>query len=336
MKYSVVIPTYNRATDLRDTLGSLAEIHSPGSWEVIVVDNNSTDGTPETIAAVAAAFPVELRYVHEPVQGISAALNAGIGAASGELIAITNDDHRYDRDWLISAGEGIDRFGGAYVGGRILPLWQSPAPSWVSLSSARQRAVLALADYGSGNFEFGATPVLGGNMVVRREVFERAGLWNPDIGRKPGTLLGQEQREWCIRVHRAGLRGYYVPEMLVYHLVPGGRLTRKYFYRWFYWHGISRAMLYRSHGLDMEAPERAEVDFSSVPHVAGVPRYLYRTALKTMDRMLRASVRGDTPTAFEELLWLCYFAGVVRQRWKDRVPTPSAGQPQGQSASDAQ
>jgi glycosyltransferase involved in cell wall biosynthesis len=104
MKYSVVIPTYNRATDLRDTLGSLAEIHSPGSWEVIVVDNNSTDGTPETIAAVAAAFPVELRYVHEPVQGISAALNAGIGAASGELIAITNDDHRYDRDWLISAG----------------------------------------------------------------------------------------------------------------------------------------------------------------------------------------------------------------------------------------
>ena len=78
LKYSVVIATYNRAADLRDTLDSLAGLQPDGPWEVIVVDNNSPDDTRAVVDAAAATFPVPLRYVFEREQGRSPALNAGI------------------------------------------------------------------------------------------------------------------------------------------------------------------------------------------------------------------------------------------------------------------
>jgi hypothetical protein len=97
MKYSVVIATYNRARDLRDTLQSLAGLDADGPWEVIVVDNNSPDDTRQVVASMAAGFPVELRYVFEREQGRSPALNAGIRAARGRIIATTDDDVRVER-----------------------------------------------------------------------------------------------------------------------------------------------------------------------------------------------------------------------------------------------
>jgi len=91
MQFSVVIPTYNRAGELQETLASLAKITNAGSWEVIVVDNNSTDATRQVVADAAANFPVELRYLLERQVGRSAALNAGIKAAAGENIATADD-----------------------------------------------------------------------------------------------------------------------------------------------------------------------------------------------------------------------------------------------------
>ena len=77
-------------------------------------------------------------------------------------------------------------------------------------------------------------------------------------------------------------------------------------------------MLYQSAGLDMESPERREFDFSKVPHVAGVPRYLYRTCLRKFVSMWTSLARRDAITHFEDELWIWFFAGIVSQRWKDR------------------
>jgi hypothetical protein len=85
-------------------------------------------------------------------------------------------------------------------------------------------------------------------------------------------------------------------------------------------------MLYAQTGLDMEAPERTTLDFRTVPHVFGVPRYLYRKAFRTMLAWMRDLVRRRTLEAFEHELWLCFFAGIVRQRFRDsrsRRPVPS-------------
>ena len=133
-----------------------------------------------------------------------------------------------------------------------------------------------------------------------------------------------EDLEWCMRAHAAGLTGCYVPSMVVQHLIPTDRLNKAYFRRWFFWRGISRAMLYAQSGKDMEAPEQTTLDFSQVRHIAGVPRYMFRSALVAMRDSLAARLRGDAVNAFEHELFVWMFAGIVKQRWKDRhLPAPA-------------
>src|SRR3982751_6888800 len=311
MRYSIVIATYNRAGDLAETLRSLAGLRPSGAWEVIVVDNNSTDHTQAIVEGAAAAFPVPLRYVFEPEQGRSPALNAGIRRAQGEIVVTTDDDVRVEADWLDRAAEAIERLQCDYVGGRVLPIWGGPRPAWLPNHGGKYWAVIALLDYGAEPIEFGTRVPLGVNMAFRRDAFERAGLFDVRTGRKAGTLLGQEVREWCIRARAAGVRGFYAPEMVVRHIIPASRLNKGYFRRWFYWRGISRAMLYQQCGLDMEAPERTAHDPRVVPHVFGVPRYLYRTALRSALNAMAAYLRRDNVVAFDQELWLWFFGGIV-------------------------
>jgi glycosyltransferase involved in cell wall biosynthesis len=319
MKYSVLIATYNRAADLRDTLVSLSGLRPQSPWEVIVVDNNSTDATRAVVQEAAASFPAPLRYVFERQQGRSPALNAGIRLAQGDIIVTTDDDVRVESDWLDRAGTALDALNCDYVGGRVLPIWGGPRPLWLPDHGGTHWAAIALLDYGNEPLEFGARVPLGVNMAFRRSAFDRAGLLDPDTGRKAGTLLGQEVREWCIRARAAGVRGFYAPDMVVRHIIPASRLNKAYFRRWFYWRGISRAMLYERAGLDMEAPERTTLDFRTVPHVFGVPRYLYRKALASVSRWIVATFRRDAFAAFDHELWVWFFAGILRQRWKGPV-----------------
>src|SRR5438309_10237352 len=107
MQFSVVIPTYNRAGELKETLASLAKITNAGTWEVIVVDNNSTDATHRIAADAAANFPVELRYLLDRLVRRSSALNAVIEAAPGEIFSTTDDDVRFESDWLQQADEAL-------------------------------------------------------------------------------------------------------------------------------------------------------------------------------------------------------------------------------------
>jgi glucosyl-dolichyl phosphate glucuronosyltransferase len=331
MKFSVVIPTYNRAAELVETLGSLGELKIVETWEVIVVDNNSPDDTREVVMKAACTFPVALRYLFEKEQGRSAALNAGIRAAKGEIIVVTDDDVRVEPDWLEKAWSALEGLQCDYLGGKALPIWTAPRPEWLPNRGGRHWAVIALLDYGPQPFQLGDRVPLGVNMAFRRDAFTRAGLFDNDIGRKAGTLLGQEVREWCQRARTAGLRGFYTPDLIIHHVVPAERLSRRYFRRWFYWHGISRAILYETKGLDMEAPERTSLDFSKVPHVAGVPRYLFRTCFQSFVSMLSSIIRRDEVVGFEHELWLWFFAGILKQRWKNRhrpIPVrPSAPPP---------
>ncbi len=318
-KFSIVIPTYNRASELRQTLASLAKLRVSGSWEVIVVDNNSSDQTGDVVREAAKSFPTELRYFFEPKVGRSAALNTGIGAANGRIIATTDDDVRVEADWLDQAEQGLEKGNSDFVGGKVLPIWPGPKPDWISNQGGRHWSVIALLDYGSQPVEFGKRYApLGVNLAFRREVFERAGMWDSRIGRKAGTLLGQEVREWCLRARDAGLRGMYVPGMVVHHVIPKDRLNKRYFRRWFYWHGVSRAMLYQQRKIDMQSPEETSLDFSKVRHILGVPRYMYRTLLRSMAGMVRAKLAGHAEESFDHELWVWFFLGAARQRWKDR------------------
>jgi glycosyltransferase involved in cell wall biosynthesis len=326
MTCSIIIATYNRARDLTETLASLARLEYAKPWEVVVVDNNSTDDTRAVVERAQAAFPVPLIYAFEREQGRSAALNHGLRLAQGTIIVTTDDDVRVESDWLRQIEQGLARLNCDYIGGRVVPLWGAPPPRWLPRYSGALWAVIALLDFGPAPVQFGKRVPLGVNMAFRRDALDRVGGFNVRIGRKAGTLLGQEVREWCLRARDAGLHGFYVPEVVVQHVIPAERLTKSYYRSWFHWRGISRAMLYAETGLDMEAPEQSTLDYAQVPHVAGVPRYMFRTAARTLRDMLLAMLRRDHVASFEREVWLWFFAGVVQQRWKDRRRMPAPRQ----------
>ncbi|HWF85403.1 MAG TPA: glycosyltransferase [Vicinamibacterales bacterium] len=320
MDVSILICTANRAKELRDTLNSLATARCPGPAELIVVDNKSTDATRRVVHDAAKAYPFPLRYLYEGEEGKYAALNAGIRMAMGRVIAASDDDARFEADWLERAVDGLSRYGCAFVGGRVLPLWGGVKPNWLAEHNGLHTKVVALLDHGDRVREFGRgiSWPLGVNVAYRREVFERVGLFDNRLGRKAGTLRNQAQREWHLRARAAGERGFYLPEMVVHHLVSPERLAKKYFRRWLYWHGISRATLYRYGGFDMEEPELQNPPHAGERSIGGVPVYLIRKAMRSSRSLIWHSMRRDEALAFEHELWLCFFAGIVRQRWADR------------------
>src|SRR5258708_2704954 len=165
----------------------------PGArWGVIVVDNTSPDATRQIVDAAESGFPVPLRYAFEREQGRSAALNCGFRLAKGDIIVTTDDDVRVAPDWLNRIESGLESQRCDYVGGRVLPLWEGPRPKWLPTTNGQLWAVIALLDYGRAPLKFGTRVPLGVNMAMRRGALERAGGFDPRIGRKAGTLLGQE------------------------------------------------------------------------------------------------------------------------------------------------
>jgi glycosyltransferase involved in cell wall biosynthesis len=328
MEFSIIIPTYNRADELRETIRSIAKLTVAGDWELLVVDNNSPDHTRAVVDEESAAFPAPLRYLFEPEQGRYAALNTGIRAAQGKIIATTDDDARVEPEWLTRAAAGLEALGCDYVGGKVLPIWKGALPAWLPDAPGSHWAVLALQDHGDKPVEFGVNGIpwpLGINTATRREAFDRTDLFDNRLGRKAGTLRNQAQREWHLRARTAGLRGFYVPEMVVHHVVEAERLKRQYFRRWYYWHGISRAILFAKLGVDMDAPDHSRLDFSKVPQIAGVPRCMYRTLATHAIDLVRAWLRRDPVAAFRHELWLWFFAGIAKQRWSERnvaIPAP--------------
>jgi glucosyl-dolichyl phosphate glucuronosyltransferase len=232
---AVLIATYNRATVLGETLDCIAASQPPGiPWELVVVDNNSTDDTKGVVESRQASYPAPLRYLVEQQQGRSAALNAAIATTTAPFIVFTDDDVRVDPAWLAHASrlliEGCD-----YVGGPVRPIWEIPPPRWLDLTRSDTWGTIAILDYGTDAFVFEARRrvPLGCNLGVQRTVIDQVGGFRTDLGRSNGkAVLGQEVPEWLARVRAAGFHGRYAPEMVVHHHIPARRLTKQYHRRW--------------------------------------------------------------------------------------------------------
>lgn len=315
---TVLIATFNRADLLAETLISLRRMRVSPSlrWELIVVDNNSTDATRDVVDSHARDYPVPLRYVFEAQQGRSSALNTGIAAALGRVLVFTDDDVQVVDGWLDAAVEALSGEDAAigYAGGPVRPIWESQPPEWLDLTRGDLWGTIAIQDHGDEPFgyEERRKVPLGANMAATRAAFERAGGFRPDLGRSAGRLLlGQEVPEWLIRVRAAGYRGVYVPRMEVRHYVPARRLTREYFRRWWFGKGVSRAWLER-----MQPRTELGIDLTRTPHILRVPRYMYGSALRDLTAWVRHRAGGRLTDAFRHQMMLAYFGGyfVARQR----------------------
>jgi glycosyltransferase involved in cell wall biosynthesis len=335
---TVLIATYNRADLLDETLASIARMRvSPSlAWDAIVVDNNSTDDTRQVVERYIPSFPVRLRYLFEKQQGRSSALNAGIAQAEGTVLVFTDDDVQVVDGWLDAAVTPLlDRHGHlAYTGGPVHPIWGADPPRWLDLERSDVWGTIALQNHGSEAFiyEEARRVPLGANMAVRRDVFAQIGAFRADLGRTGGRLvLGQEVPELLFRARAAGLRGQYVPAMQVHHHVPANRLTPEYFRRWWFGKGVSRAALDR-----MQPVTDMGLDLTTTPHVLGLPRFMYGSAVRDAVALTRERIFGRPQDAFRHQMMLAYFAGYFWARWRERRAGPVAAQRSPVSSAAAQ
>lgn len=308
MLVSVVVATRNRSVLLGRTLEALARQRWPlEQMDVIVSDNGSTDDTRAVVdAARVGGLPVRYLFVAQP--GKSHAVNAALRLTRGDLIAFTDDDVQPDPDWLAELVRAVDDTGADFVAGRILPLWEIAPPAWISPSLY---GVLAIPDNGVTRLAItadnpSAVMPIGANMAVRASVIARLGGLRTDLGKLEGSLRTGEDHEFFLRLLHAGCRGIYEPSALARHLVPASRLCRGYFRRWLLQNGGDVARLERAYA----AP---------LPFVLGIPRYLWRQALRDVMSTVRAALTGDSAGRFASALRVIWFAGYLRESWFSRA-----------------
>jgi cellulose synthase/poly-beta-1,6-N-acetylglucosamine synthase-like glycosyltransferase len=317
---TVLICTRNRRPFLTQTLDTLAQMSIPDGWrcEVLIVDNASTDDTAQSVLDRIPDYPLPLRYLIERAPGKSNAMNTGIAAANGSVLACTDDDVRVSAQWLDTACRPLLEADGeySYTGGPVRPIWSSPCPDWFPRTPSNLWGTIAILDYGQQPFVFeDAHKVpLGANFAIRRELIERVGGFVPSLGRSTTrTMLGQELPELFRRARTAGARGLYVPEMEVQHHIPAGRLTPSYCRRWWFGKGVSRARVDRMHPMT-----ELGVDLLATRHLARVPLFMFADCARDARRWLGAVVRRDATERVSIESRLCYFLGYVWERQRER------------------
>lgn len=241
MDISVLICTFNRCQSLSKTLDSVASQQITCSWEVIVIDNNSTDRTREVVESYCRRYPELFRYIFEPQQGLSRARNAGIRAARGEIVVFTDDDVIAEPTWLdnLTAPLLADGWGGG--GGRVVPPQDLTLPDWLPVGGGIDLvgALLPIFDLGDQPGEM-KRPPYGANMAFRKSMFEKHGFFRVDLGHCGSKLLSGEDIDFGKRLMSAGERLRYEPAAIVYHPVPEDRLSKKYFRTWWFDYGRTR------------------------------------------------------------------------------------------------
>jgi GT2 family glycosyltransferase len=240
LRISAVICTYNRAPTLAFTLSKLRESARPdgAAVEVVLVDNNSTDDTAAVIRQFAESSAMPVKPVFERRQGLGHAHNAGLAAATGDIVCSLDDDIIVDRDYFVAVARAFARrdFRGV-IGGRV-ELWDATdLPLTIKLDREEQK--LTLGQQPSGFIH-------GCNMCFHRSVVERIGGFDRRFG--PGTpLASADDTDFFYRALRAGIDVVYCPDIVVYH--NHGRKTPDQAARLTAGYQIARGAFYAKHAL---------------------------------------------------------------------------------------
>lgn len=268
MKLTVVVCTHNRATLLARTLHSLNQSSRPTGCEVeiLVIANACTDGTVETLEAYGnrptGQNSIPLRWAAEPVPGKSHALNRAISLVKDGVLAFVDDDHRVHPEYLAQVCKASRAYPHAgLICGRILADWDGREPSWVHDAGPYRIYPLPVPNYHLGDqpkevTAEGPAPG-GGNLSVRREVFDRIGNFSTDLGPHGHDLGGGEDSDFVYRCLAGGERIQYVPGIRQFHYVDPERLRIGYLLR----KGFQRS--------------RSGVRSRATPKTS-VPRYVWR------------------------------------------------------------
>lgn len=283
---TVIVCTFNRCCTLADTLASITDSEMPESidWEVLVVDNDSTDETRQVVEDFCRRYPQRFRYLLESRHGKSHALNTAVTSASGQVLVFVDDDVLVQRQWLYNLTAGLYRGEWAGSGGRVLPFEGFVPPYW--LSPRNLGALYGHFDLGDQPGELTCAPY-GTNMAFRRAMFEKYGSFRTDLGpsRNSDVPRKNEDTEFGRRLIKAGERLRYEPMAVVYHPVLVERLTKRYFCDW--WFDFGRATV-----RELGAP----------PNLYGIPGE-YIEVLRYAVRIAKSTTRWVFSARSQKRLW---------------------------------
>jgi len=293
---TVVVCTYNRCQTLARALASIAASRMPSSveWDVLVVDNNSSDGTREVVEHYRRQYPGRFGYLMERQQGLSRARNAGVRGSAGDIIVFTDDDVTVDPEWLRNLTKDLGMGEWAGSAGRIVPVLESPLPKWLAPDQANISGPFVALDLGPVPAPMTQAP-FGANMAFQKAVFHKYGEFRTDLGRSGDGLLSCEDSEFGQRLLAAGERLRYEPSAVVNHPVPGDRLHKGYLLSWFFGKGQSDVRAVR-----ISAPTGWTV--------AGIPPILFRRIVRWTAQWL-VSVRPSERFGCRLNMW--YIAGAI-------------------------
>lgn len=224
-RVSIVVPTFNRAAWLGEALDSLMTQKKDELlvFEIVVVDNASTDFTAAVVADAEARSPVPIRYVYEPVQGDGAARNSGILAAAHDLIAFFDDDQFAATDWISALVDVVRSTGAMVVGGAVTLDLDADEHNRFGLVTRRDMLRESVPYDRVRAYEHGELPGTC-NLLVARQVFDVIGVFD-------ATMNGGSDFDLLRRANRAGFEAWFAPEASVVHRVGRYRRTTEYFQR---------------------------------------------------------------------------------------------------------
>lgn len=233
LSISVVICTYNRAAYIQEAMESLyAQTLSRGAYEVIIVNNNSTDNTELICRSfIESHADAGFHYYNEPMQGASFARNTGAYHAASPLLCFMDDDAVAEKDYL----ERIVHFFATHpdaggLGGRIIPRYIPSEPKWMSHYVSSLVGHFHYSDEVTV-FKPGKYP-LESNMIISKADFDAIGGFNTALPGVVGTLrIGGEGKDFFLRLQALGRKIYYDPAIRVHHVVETAKLTHEYMYR---------------------------------------------------------------------------------------------------------
>jgi glycosyltransferase involved in cell wall biosynthesis len=271
---SVVIATHNRAASLRQTLATFESLRIPSGtrWELVIVNNASTDDTEGVCDEWKQRLPLRTVFIAQP--GKSVALNAVLPKLESDLVLLTDDDVSVDPNWLAAIHAAAERNPECiFFGGKVISQWQAEPPKWFR-ENAHWLKSNPVVDWGEEPvFLTGvkSRPLIGANLAYRTRVFHE-GLRYPEAegmrgheGDK-GFRRGAEEFQPQTELLAAGARGMYVASASVFHRDPPERMTHRYVWLWYREMG-------RQNAASGERPDDPKRWF-------GAPRYLWGELLR--------------------------------------------------------
>jgi glycosyltransferase involved in cell wall biosynthesis len=301
---SVIICTYNRCDILPKALKSvLSQKSGDTRYEVLIVDNNSTDQTRQVCESFLLEGHHNLRYIFEAKQGISHARNAGIANARAPILAFTDDDVYVADDWVPRIKQTFDKYPGVDgIGGKVLPHWESEPPGWLTREHWTPLALLDLGDSPAQVSASNPICLIGANFAFRREVFDHVGLFSPTLQRVGSGIGSMEDHELLLRLWQSERQTMYTPDLVVTAEVQSERLTKQYHCKWHTGHGHFYALM------------REEEFERSSARLFDVPAHLYKQAMVNGLELIKHKLSRNDEAAFVYKTRLCFFVGFFRTR----------------------